>query len=131
MIVGVFSLIIVYESSTYKSSFCVAVSEPQYCGVFSCVDFRSVSINSPTLYRFIKSRASVLWPTSSNASVASLPACSSRTSSPPGCCKHKQKKEESLKTVWIFCFLQNQNAGNGNPNLQPTRRLATTAYCYI
>ena len=39
----------------------------------------------PIRCSFISSRASVEWPTSSNDSVASLPACSIKTSSPPGC----------------------------------------------
>lgn len=47
--------------------------------------FTHTSHNSPILYFFIISLASVEWPTSSNDSVASLPACSIRTSSPPGC----------------------------------------------
>jgi len=48
------------------------------------------SISSPILYFCITSRASLECPTSSNSSVASLPACSNRTSSPPGCCNHKR-----------------------------------------
>ena len=40
---------------------------------------------SPTRYCSSISLASVEWPTSSKLSVASEPACSSKTSSPPGC----------------------------------------------
>lgn len=41
--------------------------------------------SSPTRYCSSISLASVEWPTSSKLSVASAPACSSKTSSPPGC----------------------------------------------
>lgn len=36
------------------------------------------------------------WPTSSKLSVASLPACSSKTSSPPGCWKRRLKVSKSM-----------------------------------
>lgn len=44
---------------------------------------------SPMKYCFSISLASVECPTSSKLSVASLPACSSSTSSPPGCWKRR------------------------------------------
>uniref|UniRef100_A0A2M4B198 Putative secreted protein n=1 Tax=Anopheles triannulatus TaxID=58253 RepID=A0A2M4B198_9DIPT len=47
--------------------------------------FRSASASSPIRYCFICSLASLLWPTSSNSVVASFPAYSISTSSPPGC----------------------------------------------
>lgn len=45
----------------------------------------------PIKYLAIISRASVEWPTSSKDSVASLPPCSIRTSSPPGCWRINMK----------------------------------------
>lgn len=56
------------------------------------------SISSPILYFSITSRASLECPTSSNSSVASLPACSNKTSSPPGCCKKTTKGRPTLLT---------------------------------
>lgn len=41
--------------------------------------------SSPMRYCSSISLASVEWPTSSKLSVASAPACSNKTSSPPGC----------------------------------------------
>lgn len=52
-------------------------------------------MSSPILYFCMTSRASLECPTSSNSSVASLPACSNRTSSPPGCCNQKQKNPDN------------------------------------
>lgn len=77
--------------STHLSSFW-SVDDQSGCG-FSAITFRSASTSSPILYFFISSRASVEWPTSSKASVASFPACSSRTSSPPGCCNQIENYE--------------------------------------
>ncbi|CAG9857335.1 unnamed protein product [Phyllotreta striolata] len=50
---------------------------------------RSASTSSPILYFTINSLASFEWPTSSKASLASRPACSNSTSSPPGCYKRR------------------------------------------
>merc|ERR1719312_431630 len=58
---------------------------PHGLGPLSTFPFLSSSLSSPIKYALIISLASVECPTSSNDSVASLLACSTRISSPPGC----------------------------------------------
>lgn len=58
--------------------------------------------SSPTKYCSSISLASVEWPTSSKLSVASAPACSSKTSSPPGCWKHRKGKTHTVEIVHLI-----------------------------
>lgn len=57
--------------------------------------------SSPMRYCSSISLASVEWPTSSKLSVASAPACSNKTSSPPGCWTQRINNKK-IKIKYIF-----------------------------
>lgn len=64
---------------------------------------------SPTYILYMISRASSECPTSSKDSVASLPASSIRTSSPPGCyiIVENDKREKVVSIVFRFASIDN------------------------
>lgn len=90
---------------THLSSVCWVFSAAQSGTGFSATCVRSASTTSPILNFFIISRASELWPTSSNDSLALRPPCSRSTSSPPGC--YKLDYMEFIKLGGRELFFQN------------------------
>lgn len=65
--------------------------------------------SSPMRYCSSISLASVEWPTSSKLSVASAPACSNKTSSPPGCWTQRINNNKKKNLIYFLYGRDNED----------------------